>query len=190
MGVRTGIARSGRTSRMDLGLFRTSRSALIALRMFVYRRLFGLDLAPSVRMSLSAKLDLTFPKGIHIGDHSYVAFGARVLSHDMARGLYLHTRIGRNCFIGGHALILPGVVIGDGCVIGAGSVVTKDVPARSVAAGNPARILRSDVRVGHYGRFDDADASEMRLRDSDPDASRLASADLDRRRTHGGDGAA
>jgi maltose O-acetyltransferase len=52
-------------------------------------------------------------------------------------------RIGRNCWIGMAALILPGVQIGDGCVIGAGSVVTRDVEAYSVAVGNPAKAVRS-----------------------------------------------
>lgn len=48
--------------------------------------------------------------------------------------------IGDDCWIGGGAIILPGVTIGNRCVIGAGSVVTKDIPDDSVAMGNPARI--------------------------------------------------
>ena len=51
-------------------------------------------------------------------------------------------RIGRNCWIGAGALIMPGVTIGDNTVIGAGSVVTKDIPANVVAVGNPCRVLR------------------------------------------------
>lgn len=50
--------------------------------------------------------------------------------------------IGSDCWIGGGAIILPGVKIGDKSVIGAGSVVTRDVPAGVVAAGNPCRVLR------------------------------------------------
>jgi maltose O-acetyltransferase len=58
-----------------------------------------------------------------------------------ARGLEFGrpVRIGRNVWIGGGALILPGVSIGDDAVIGAGSVVTRDVPAGATAYGNPAR---------------------------------------------------
>ena len=51
--------------------------------------------------------------------------------------------IGDKVWIGGAAVILPGVSIGDGAVIGAGSVVTKDIPARVIAAGNPCRVLRA-----------------------------------------------
>ena len=52
-------------------------------------------------------------------------------------------RIGNGVWIGGGAIVLPGITIGDGCVVGAGSVVTHDLPPGSVAAGNPARIIRS-----------------------------------------------
>lgn len=50
--------------------------------------------------------------------------------------------IGRNCWIGAGAIIVPGVTIGDNTVIGAGSVVTKDIPPNVVAVGNPCRVLR------------------------------------------------
>ncbi len=52
-------------------------------------------------------------------------------------------RIGSGVWIGGGAIVLPGVTIGDGCVVGAGSVVTHDLPPLSLALGNPARIVRS-----------------------------------------------
>ena len=50
--------------------------------------------------------------------------------------------IGNNVWIGGNVTILPGVTIGDNCTIGAGSVVTRDIPADSIAAGNPARVIK------------------------------------------------
>ena len=54
-------------------------------------------------------------------------------------------KIGSSCWIGGGAILLPGVTIGDNVVIGAGSVVTKDIPSNTVAAGNPCHILRSNI---------------------------------------------
>lgn len=51
-------------------------------------------------------------------------------------------RIGKNCWIGAGAVILPGVTIGDNTVIGAGSIVTKDIPSDVVAVGNPCKVLR------------------------------------------------
>lgn len=147
------------------GLNRLSglRNVLINARRLWLTRVWGMDLHPTVQLSLSAKLDRTFPIGVHVGENSYLAFESRILTHDRTRGLYLHTRIGRNCFIGGRSMILPGVEIGDNCVVGAGSVVTKSVPANSVVAGNPARVLYSNIEVGAYGRFTTADATEDAL---------------------------
>lgn len=50
--------------------------------------------------------------------------------------------IGNNVWIGGSVTVLPGVTIGDNCTIGAGSVVTKDIPANSIAVGNPCRVIK------------------------------------------------
>ena len=55
--------------------------------------------------------------------------------------------VGNDVWFGGSCTVLPGVTIGDGCVIGAGSVVTRDIPANTVAAGNPCRVLRSISEV-------------------------------------------
>ena len=58
-------------------------------------------------------------------------------------------RIGRNCWLGAGVIVLPGVTIGDNTVIGAGSVVTKDIPSGVVAVGNPCRVLRE---VGEHDK--------------------------------------
>lgn len=55
-------------------------------------------------------------------------------------------KIGDNVWIGANCIILPGVTIGDGSVIGAGSVVTKDVPENNIVAGNPARIIEKELK--------------------------------------------
>lgn len=117
------------------------------------RKFWGMDIHETVEMSLSAKFDVTHPKGIHIGQYTYIAFEARILAHDMTRNVRLHTKIGQNCFIGGRSIILPGIEIGDSCIVGAGSVVTKPVPANCVVAGNPAKIIQEGVELLPYGRF-------------------------------------
>lgn len=110
-----------------------------------------MNIHPSVRMSLKVKLDKTNPKGIHIDEGSYVAFGAVILTHDMCRKLHKDVYIGKNCFIGANAIILPGVRVGDHCVVAAGSVVTRDVSSHSIVAGNPAKIIKSDINTGSLG---------------------------------------
>jgi len=88
---------------------------------------------------------------IYVGDN--VMFGPNVVvataGHPILpelreQGLQYNApvHIGKNCWIGAGALLMPGVSIGEGSVIGAGSVVTRDVPANVVAVGNPCRVLR------------------------------------------------
>lgn len=137
-------------------LFRKLRGAIINCKRLYYVRVLGMDIDPSASFSLSARLDTTHPKGIHIGRGSYVAFEAAVMTHDMTRGLRTDTRIGECCFIGGRSIILPGVQIGNQCIVGAGSVVTKDVPSHCVVAGNPAVIIRRNVQLARGGCFPDA----------------------------------
>lgn len=63
----------------------------------------------------------------------------------------LPIHIGSGCWLGGGVIVLPGVRIGDGTVIGAGSVVTKDIPANVLAVGNPCRVLRPINRAEGQG---------------------------------------
>lgn len=84
--------------------------------------------------------------------------------HPAARGtMYeygIPVKIGNDVWIGGNSVVLPGVTIGDGTVIGAGSVVTKDIPSGVIAAGNPCRVIRkiTDDDLNYYfkdRKFDD-----------------------------------
>ncbi len=127
------------------------KNALNAVRIAIWNRFWGMHVDPTAKISLSAKLDRTNPGGVHIGPYSVVTFGATVLTHDMSRRLHLDTRIGHNCFIGARAIIMPGVTIGDGSIVAAGAVVTKNVAPGSMVAGNPARLLKSNIEVGRYG---------------------------------------
>lgn len=138
----------------SLNQLRRLRLFAVWLKRGYLRRVWGMDIHPTAQMSLSAVFDKTNPRGIHVGACSYIAFDARILTHDMTRGMRLDTRIGANCFIGGRSLVMPGVEIGDSCIVGAGSVVTKSVPPGCIVAGNPARILRRGVRLLSYGRLD------------------------------------
>ena len=137
-----------------LNKFQFIRKAIVRAKWYYYTKFWGMDIDPTANYSLDVRFDKTFPKGVHIGAETYVAFEAAILTHDLTRGLRLHTRIGRRCFIGARSIILPGIEIGDECVIGAGSVVTKSIPPRSLVAGNPARIIRSDIKIiSRYGRL-------------------------------------
>ena len=120
---------------------------------------FGMDIGNNVIIARTVHLDKNInPKGIHIGDNTWLLRNAMVLAHDYCRGengigKRFDTYIGKNCVIGVNSIVLPGVTIGDHCVIAAGAVVTKDVPSNSMVAGNPAKILRKGVVVSDLGQI-------------------------------------
>jgi acetyltransferase-like isoleucine patch superfamily enzyme len=92
-------------------------------------------------------------KLIRIGNHVSIAHGVEFLNHDgslwVVRELFPSSRLNRfgtieicdNCFIGERSILLPNIRIGPNSVVGAGSVVRRDVPPNVVVAGNPARVI-------------------------------------------------
>lgn len=111
----------------------------------------GVRFGRGVLVMPSVFLDLTHGWMIAIGDRTRLARDVRVFTHDASAQRDLdHGRvgpvtIGRDCLIAERATILPGVTIGDRVMVGAGSVVTGDLPSNSRAMGVPARV---------YGTFD------------------------------------
>lgn len=103
--------------------------------------------------NIYANFNLTLVDDTHIYVGDYTMFGPNVTvataGHPIDPALreqgYQYNapvRIGKNCWIGAGVIIVPGIAIGDNVVVGAGSVVTKDLPDNVVAVGNPCRVLR------------------------------------------------
>jgi maltose O-acetyltransferase len=105
----------------------------------------GLQLGREVYIGPRATIDPWHCWLISIGDESTLAPGVQILAHDASTKRHLGwTRvgrvvIGRRVFVGAGSIILPGTTIGDDAIVGAGSVVCSDIPAGTVAVGNPAR---------------------------------------------------
>ncbi|HEX9997723.1 MAG TPA: sugar O-acetyltransferase [Abditibacterium sp.] len=148
--------------------YNNTTEAEIDVRRAVLNRLLG-QMSPKIEIEPPFRCDYGF--NIFLGQNFYANFGVVMLDcaeirigdnvllgpnvqlyaahHPLSPEDRLSTRelaspitIGNNVWIGGNAIVLPGVSIGDNSVIGAGSVVTKDVPANAVAAGNPCRVIR------------------------------------------------
>jgi acetyltransferase-like isoleucine patch superfamily enzyme len=109
----------------------------------------GALLRLGARVYLNSGAHLFARQRIEIGDDTRIAEDVYLSDtdfHEVAPGVPPRTApivIGRNVWIGRRAIILPGVTVGDHVVVGAGSVVTRDLPARAVAAGVPAKVLRT-----------------------------------------------
>ena len=129
------------------------RLIVIHLRYVVLTKLYKMDIAKTARISFGTKLDKTNPKGIHIGEESYIASGAIVFAHDYSRSLRCDTYIGEKCFIGANAIIMAGIPIGDEVIVGSGAVVTKNIPSNCIVVGNPARILREGIKTKKFGQL-------------------------------------
>ena len=136
------------------------------------RRVLGMDIDASVHIASRARLDKTHPAGIHIGAYTHIGSGVTVLAHDFVRAIYADTRIGSHYFIGIHTIVMPGVTIGDHVIVGAGSVVTKDVPSHCIVAGNPARIIRHfSEPLSRYGQFSRAMLEQRTTHEQEQKAS-------------------
>ena len=125
------------------------------VRFYCYRMLGYTGIEKGVILESKLLLDKVYPQGIHIRANTLVASHALILCHehvyrdptDERAPWVTDTYIGRNCFIGVRATVLPGVRIGDEVIVGASTVVTKDVPSNCVVVGNPGRIVKRDIRM-------------------------------------------
>jgi acetyltransferase-like isoleucine patch superfamily enzyme len=116
----------------------------LGLKSFLYRRLLGVKLGKNVSVGLMAMFDVFFPQMILIGDDTIIGYNATILTHEFLVREYRRgpVEIGSGALIGSNATVLPGVRIGDGAVVGAGSLVNRDIPPGALAGGVPVKILK------------------------------------------------
>lgn len=99
-------------------------------------------------------IDITRPELLEIGKHVFLHSGTTIMTHDWASWCFMDTdaefypshgkvKIGNNVWLGRDVIICKGVTIGDNCIIGTKSVVTKSIPSNSIAVGVPAKVIGS-----------------------------------------------
>ncbi len=134
--------------------FKYARSS--SLRFICYLRKKGIKIGNGCvfRSPKTTRIDITRPSLVEIGDNVDMNSNFQILTHDWASRVfrnYYHelipssgkVKIGNNIYFGTNVIVLKGVTIGDNCVIAAGSVVNKDIPANCVVAGVPAKVICS-----------------------------------------------
>jgi len=128
------------------------RNALVAAHCSYLRSFWGIKIGKNTRISLKANIDKTWPNTITIGSNTYISSGCNIIGHDFLNGKRKKVSIGDNSFIGVNAIILPGVSIGNNCIIAAGTVVTNDIDNGLMVAGVPAKVVRK-VTTYKWGKL-------------------------------------
>lgn len=128
---------------MQIGL----RHLRSKLKWLLCTKVWKMTIHPSVRIAPTALLDRTFPRGIIIAEDVVIGEHVAILTHDITRKIVRQTRIGPRTVIEARAIVLPGISIGADCLVMPGALINSDVPDRSIALGNPARVSPRDVGV-------------------------------------------
>jgi len=119
----------------------------LRLKNWLYRRILGMKVGKQTAFALMVMPDMFFPERITVGDNSVIGYNTTILAHEYLVHEYRlgDVKIGSNVLIGANSTILPGVTIGDGAVVAAGSVMHMDVEAGTFVGGNPLRVIRESA---------------------------------------------
>jgi len=149
---------------LSLNNFEPLRHALIAWRSRWLAWSEGILIGPDPQVSLAARFVSGGRGTITVGSSTCIALKTTIISRH-PDGKADPVRIGSNCFIGCGSVIHPGVTIGDGTIVSAGSVVYRDVPGDCIVVGNPARVVRKGIGAGRYGMLPDFLENERACRE-------------------------
>jgi acetyltransferase-like isoleucine patch superfamily enzyme len=119
-------------------------SPSLRFKNWLYRHILGMKVGENTAFALMVMVDVFFPEKIFIGSNSIIGYNTTILAHEYLVHEYRlgEVHIGSNVMIGANSIILPGVTIGDHAIVGAGTVVHKNVAAGSFVAGNPLQVIR------------------------------------------------
>lgn len=115
----------------------------MGMKNWIYRTFLRMKVGEDTAFALMVMVDLMFPEKITVGRNSVIGYNTTILTHEYLIKEYRlgEVYIGDEVLIGANSTILPGVTIGDGAIVSAGTLVHKDVPAGSFVGGNPMRMI-------------------------------------------------
>ncbi|KXY44816.1 MULTISPECIES: acyltransferase [Bacillus cereus group] len=115
----------------------------LSVKNWLYRTFLRMEVGKKTSFALMVMPDIMFPEKITVGDNSIIGYNTTLLAHEYLIREYRlgEIVIGNEVMIGANTTILPGVTIGDGAIISAGTLVHKDVPGGAFVGGNPMRII-------------------------------------------------
>ncbi|RYG74419.1 acyltransferase [Lentibacillus lipolyticus] len=117
----------------------------LRVKNWIYRTFLRMDIGDRTAFALMVMPDIMFPEKIAVGANSVIGYNTTILAHEYLIREYRigEVVIGSDVMIGANATILPGVIIGDGAVVSAGTLVHKDVEPGSFVGGNPMQVIRT-----------------------------------------------
>lgn len=126
------------------------------MKNWMYRRLLGMKVGEQTSFALMVMLDVMFPEKIKVGRNTVIGYNTTLLAHEYLIREYRlgDIVIGDEVMIGANSTVLPGVEIGDGAIVSAGTLVHKDVPAGAFAGGNPMRIIYTKEQMAERNQKD------------------------------------
>ncbi|WP_227937302.1 acyltransferase [Alkalihalobacillus deserti] len=116
----------------------------ISVKNWLYRTFLRMKVGDETAVALMVMMDIMFPERISIGRNSIIGYNTTILAHEYLIKEYRlgDVVIGDEVMIGANTTILPGVTIGDGAIVSAGTLVHRDVPAGAFVGGNPMQVIR------------------------------------------------
>jgi len=115
----------------------------LGVKNWLYRTFLGVKVGEQTSFALMVMLDVMFPEKISVGRNTVIGYNTTILAHEYLIKEYRlgAVDIGSEVMIGANSTLLPGITIGDGAIVSAGTLVHKDVPAGCFVGGNPMRVI-------------------------------------------------
>ena len=115
----------------------------LGMKNWLYRTFLGVKVGEQTSFALMVMLDVMFPEKISVGRNTVIGYNTTILAHEYLIKEYRlgPVEIGSEVMIGANSTILPGIMIGDGAIVSAGTLVHKDVPPGCFVGGNPMRVI-------------------------------------------------